>query len=145
MSNITNEFKAVLDKEENLLQEFSNKQVLLRKAVVEKSWEDLLKVMSEINILSDTFETLEEKRMMLVNHMQTSEIDSFHDQLSKLRRMLVKCKIENKALGDYVSITRQFMDNVIEKAVPAAGTKTYSRNGTMRKPQPKSVIVNQMF
>ena len=77
--------------------------------------------------------------------MSKEQLAPYSEQLFKLRRMLVKCKVENQALGEYVKITKNFMDNVFEKAVPSAGTKTYSRNGTIRKPQPQSVIVNQMF
>ncbi|MCR4953827.1 MAG: hypothetical protein K6A43_07110 [Treponema sp.] len=141
----TKEFESILNKEEEILVQFAEKQVLLRKAVVEKNWESLLKVMSEINLLSDTFQPLDEKRAELAKNMSKEQLAPYSEQLFKLRRMLVKCKVENQALGEYVKITKNFMDNVFEKAVPSAGTKTYSRNGTIRKPQPQSVIVNQMF
>ena len=41
----TKEFESILNKEEEILVQFAEKQLLLRKAVVEKNWESLLKVM----------------------------------------------------------------------------------------------------
>ena len=145
MSESEIKFKEILDKEQSILEKFAEKQTLLRKSVVEKSWEDLLCVMNEINVLSDSFQRLDEERALLANKMTAEELKNHFEQLSVLRRMLLKCKVENRALSQYIGTTRQFMDAVIEKTVPSAGTKTYSRNGMIRKPQPSSVIVNQMF
>lgn len=139
------DFKTILDSEEKLLYKLVEKQAVLRDSLTEKNWDDLVRIMGEINVISDEFQMLDSEREADSEKMTEDELKPYYEQLSKLRRLLLKCKIENKALGEYVSITRTFLNSVIEKAVPHVGTKTYSRSGAVVKPQPHSVVVNQLF
>ena len=65
--------------------------------------------------------------------------------LAKVRGKLVRCRTENKALGDYINITRNFVQGVIDHSLPQTRSKVYSRNGNIIQKQPHSVVVNTLF
>ena len=60
------EFSEILEKEEKLLDSLAQKQLVLRKAVVEKDWESLQTLISEVNQISDSFQQIDQKRENLM-------------------------------------------------------------------------------
>ena len=60
-------------------------------------------------------------------------------------RKLLKSKVENNALGNYVKIVKDFVQGVIDNVVPQRRNTLYSRKGNIIKPQPESMVLNRLF
>ncbi len=139
------EFKIILEDENNLLEHIAEEQSALRLAVEKKNWNDLMTSISEINLMSDAFKTLDTRREKLQKSINKEELSAYSQTLLNLRSKLLKCKAENKAFASYVNISRSFIQQVVEKALPQSRNKNYSRTGHIVQPQPQSVVVNQLF
>ena len=139
------EFEKLLEKEAEILDQISSKQIEMRNAVKEKNWNNLMALITDVNVLSDSFKTLDASRDKIQTEMQRDELSSYKNSLSDLRSKLLKCKAENKAFASYVNISRSFVQQVVERALPQSRNKNYSRNGNIVQPQPQSVVVNQLF
>lgn len=145
MNEEKNEFLTILNNEEKVLDAISQQHVLLKKAVNEKNWEDLNKVISAMNNLSTEFQTLDAERDVIQNEMKAEELQPYFEKISVLRSKLLKCKIENEAFSKYVNITKDFIQGVIENAIPQRRSKVYSKTGQIVQSQPQSVILSRLF
>lgn len=139
------EFSTILKRMENILDTISEKQKLLREAVNKKDWNTLMSLITEVNLLSDSFKCEDTKREKIQSSMKRGDLSPYTYELSILRTKLLRCKAENKAFASYVNITRTFVQQIVEKALPHSRNKNYSRNGRIVQPQPHSVVVNQLF
>ena len=139
------EFKIILEDENNLLEHIAEEQGALRLAVEKKNWNALMTSISEINLMSDAFKTLDSRREKLQKSLPREELTNYSENLLNLRSKLLKCKAENKAFASYVNISRSFIQQIVERALPQSRNKNYSRTGHIVQPQPQSVVVNQLF
>lgn len=143
MIDIKSDYRNILEKENSLLDEVLVLQQDLRNAVNEKDWTKLMSVISSINLKMDSFNHLDEDReKYAVSQKDDSEILNL---LSEVRGKLVRTRTENKALGDYINITRNFVQGIIDTALPQSRAKVYSRSGSIVRNQPQSVVVNQLY
>jgi hypothetical protein len=142
--NLT-EFEKILVKENDVLDSLVEKHSQMKKAVMDKNWESLTDVVSKINVLYENFQDIDTEREVLQDMMKTSELKPYLEKIGLLRSKLLKCKIENQALNKYVNITREFLQGVIENAIPQSGSKVYSKEGKIIQPQPQSVVLNMSF
>ena len=139
------ELISVLSKENSILDEVILNQQSFRKAVNSKNWQNLMSVSAKINSLMDNFNLLDEKRDFLMQNNADSALNEKINQiLTILRGKLVKCRTENKALQDYILITKNFVQKVIDSSLPQSTCKVYTKSGIVQK-QPKSVVVNALF
>ena len=139
------DFEQILVKEEGILDELVKAQNQLRKAVTEKNWESLTKIINNINSISSEFLEADTNREVLQDMMKMNEVKPYFERLGNMRQKLLKCKIENQALSKYVNITKNFIQGVVENALPQSGNKVYSKNGKIVQPQPQSVVLNLDF
>ncbi len=139
------EFESVLDKEAKVLTELADKQVAVKQSVIDRDWENLVALISDVNRLSDAFKEIDVKRDQLQKSLDENTLKNYYSQLGSLRSQLLKCKVENRVITDYVNIAKTFIQEVVEKALPQSRNKNYSRNGKIVQPQPLSVVVNQLF
>ena len=139
------EFESVLDKEAKVLTELADKQVAVKQSVIDRDWENLVALISDVNRLSDVFKEIDVKRDQLQKSLDENTLKNYYSQLGSLRSQLLKCKVENRVITDYVNIAKTFIQEVVEKALPQSRNKNYSRNGKIVQPQPLSVVVNQLF
>lgn len=139
------EFESVLDKEAKVLTELADKQAAVKQSVIDRDWENLVVLISDVNRLSDSFKEIDVKRDQLQNSLDENTLKNYYSQLGSLRSQLLKCKVENRVITDYVNIAKTFIQEVVEKALPQSRNKNYSRNGKIVQPQPLSVVVNQLF
>ena len=139
------EFEAVLDQEEKILDSLVHSQDLLKKAVTDKNWESLTKIINNINTISSDFLEADTSREVLQDMMKMNEIKPYFERLGNMRAKLLKCKIENQALSKYVNITKNFIQGVVDNALPQSRNKVYSKNGKIVQPQPQSVVLNLDF
>ena len=139
------EFESVLDKEAKVLTELADKQVAVKQSVIDRDWENLVALIFDVNRLSDAFKEIDVKRDQLQKSLDENTLKNYYSQLGSLRSQLLKCKVENRVITDYVNIAKTFIQEVVEKALPQSRNKNYSRNGKIVQPQPLSVVVNQLF
>ena len=145
MKGNTKEFEQILEKEEQILDDLLKSQSQLRKAVTDKNWESLTKIINNINTISSDFLEADTSREVLQDMMKMNEIKPYFERLGNMRAKLLKCKIENQALSKYVNITKNFIQGVVENALPQSGNKVYSKSGKIVQPQPQSVVLNLDF
>ena len=145
MKRETKEFEQVLEREEQILDELVKNQNSLRKAVTEKNWESLTKIINNINSISSDFLEADTEREVIQDMMKMDEVKPYFERLANMRAKLLKCKIENQALSKYVNITKNFIQGVVEDALPQSGNKVYSKSGKIVQPQPQSVVLNMDF
>ena len=139
------EFEQILVKEEGILDELVKAQNQLRKAVTEKNWESLTKIINTINTVSGDFLEADAERESIQDMMKMDEVKPYFGRLASMRSKLLKCKIENQALSKYVNITKNFIQGVVEDALPQSGNKVYSKTGKIVQPMPQSVVLNMDF
>ena len=106
MDELIKEYATVLSEEENLLDRLTEKQKLLRKAITEKDWESLVGHINEVNLISDSFQKFDQRRDEIQNQLKTEEIKPYFERLGRLRTKLLKCKVENQVISNYVNVTR---------------------------------------
>lgn len=145
MNETKDTFNEILNEEEETLINISQKQSELKLAVKEKNWEKLTGLITEINIQTDKFQDIDKKRDDVQKTMKVKEIQPYFEKLGELRKLLLRCKIENQALGRFVNIARDFVKEVVDNALPQSRSKLYSKKGVIVQPQPKSVVLNQLF
>lgn len=135
----------ILTRENTLLDTVLGHQAELRKAVREKKWETLMDTVSSINACADEFKSMEAEREALYQSADAGSRKAVQPLLAAVRGKLVRSKSENGALDDYISITRGFIQGVLDQAVPQSRSTVYSRKGTIVHPQPSSVVVNTLY
>ena len=139
------EFEDILKKEEALLDDFEQKQNELKNSVREKNWENLNSLIFLMNKMSDDFVKIDSRRDEIQALLKNDELKVYFEKLRNLRSKLLKCKLENKVLTEYVNIAHSFIQEVIEKAVPQRRNRNYTKNGQILQAQPQSVVLNQLF
>ncbi len=139
-----NELIQVIQDENILLDKILNQQNLLHECVKEKNWDKLNENIENLQNLSDRFSELEEKRAELAESVGKDDAE-IRPVLSEVRGKLQRSKIENKALNEYISTTRKFLQGVFDSVVPQRRNKRYSEKGEIIKPELSSVVVNQLM
>ena len=142
MNSLVTEFSLILKNEEKLLDELTGKQKEMRKALMEKNWDSLLNVMSKVNALSESFQELDTRRDEIQQQLKSDELREYFETLASLRSKLLKFKVENQVISNYVTVTRQFISEVVEKALPQTRNKNYTKTGALTQPQTSSVLVD---
>lgn len=135
----------IMKEEDSLLDKILQQQTLLHDNCRGKDWEELTKNIGNLQVLSDKFVSLEEKRVAVGNDVHDMEDQEYSEALGSLRNKLNKSKVENHVLNEYVSTTRKFLQGVFDKAVPQRRNTLYSRNGNLVKSEPNSIVVNQVI
>ena len=137
-------YRDVLVSENKLISDVLCRQQTLRDAVNNKDWTALMDAAGDVNEMMDAFNELDKEREELALGGLQEDAETY-GLLAEIRGKLVKSRIENKALSDYISITREFIKGIIDTAVPQSRNRLYSRNGYVVQPQPESVVVNTLF
>ena len=137
-------YRDVLVSENKLISDLLCRQQALRDAVNNKDWTALMDAAGDVNEMMDAFNELDKEREELALGGLQEDAETY-GLLAEIRGKLVKSRIENNALSDYISITREFVKGIIDTAVPQSRNRLYSRNGYVVQPQPESVVVNTLF
>ncbi len=144
MTEFKASYKEILNQEDEVLSSVISLQNELRCAVKNKDWAELMKVISDINLSMDRFNNLDEQREAAAVYAKSDEIET-KALLAKVRGKLVRVRAENKALSEYINITRNFVRGIIDSALPQSRAKVYGRSGKILQTQPDSVVVNTLF
>lgn len=135
----------VMEEENKLLDGILDLQVLLHQLVRDKNWESLQKNLDNLQVLSDQFVELEEKRESLSSKINISQDQDISPVLTQVRGKLQKSKIENHALNEYITTTRKFLQGVFDSVVPQRRNIVYSDKGKIVRPELKSLVINQVL
>lgn len=138
------ELIGVMQEENALLDKILSVQTVLHNCVKEKNWEELNKNIEDLQNLSDKFVELEEKRTELSEQVGKDDAE-VRPVLSEVRGKLQRSKIENRALNEYISTTRKFLQGVFDEVVPQRRNKRYSSKGEIVKPELSSVVLDKLM
>ncbi|MGP1459442.1 MAG: hypothetical protein ACTTKL_09050 [Treponema sp.] len=141
MAEEKNTYKDILIAERDVLSNIIERQNELRKAVKEKDWTKLTDVISAVNEAMDKFSALDEQRESLSRNVQSGEC---FDLLCEVRGKLLKCRVENNALNQYVGTASRFVRGIVNEALPQSRPRLYSHRGRVVQAQPKSIVVNTL-
>ena len=134
-------YKDILIEERDVLSNIIDRQNELRKAVKEKDWTKLMDIISAVNVAMDKFTALDEKRESLSRDIKNGEC---FDLLCEVRGKLLKCRVENNALNQYVGTASRFVRGIVNEALPQSRPRLYSHRGRLVQAQPKSIVVNTL-
>ncbi|MGP1532385.1 MAG: hypothetical protein ACTTI5_09445 [Treponema sp.] len=134
-------YKDILIEERDVLSEIIERQNELRKAVKDKDWTKLMDIISAVNVAMDKFTALDEKRESLSRDINSGEC---FDLLCEVRGKLLKCRVENNALNQYVGTASRFVRGIVNEALPQSRPRLYSHRGRLVQAQPKSIVVNTL-
>jgi hypothetical protein len=142
MTEIITSFETLLNEEDSLLDSILQNQKELHDSITNKDWTKLTSVTAKINLLSDEFQKMEIERESLQSNLSKEQLHSFFDKLSGMRSKLLKSKIENQALSQYLNITTGFVQGVIDKV--STSNSVYSKDGFVQQ-QVQGVVLNQLL
>jgi hypothetical protein len=142
MTEIITSFETLLNEEDSLLDSILQNQKELHDSITNKDWTKLTSVTATINLLSDEFQKMEIERESLHSNLSKEQLHSFFDKLSGMRSKLIKSKIENQALSQYLNITTGFVQGVIDKV--STSNSVYSKDGFVQQ-QVQGVVLNQLL
>ena len=142
MKEIIASFETLLNEEDALLDSILQNQKKLHDSITNKDWTTLTTVTAKINLLSDEFQKMENERESLQKNLSKEELHLFFEKLSGMRSKLIKSKIENQALSQYLNITTGFVQGVIDKI--ATSNNVYSKDGFVQQ-QVQGVVLNQLL
>jgi hypothetical protein len=135
----------ILEKENGVLDQVLAEQAKIRIAVTKKDWVGLQTSTDKIQKLTDEFVDLENKKELTIADTAFAQTPETAEATGQVRSKLIKSKVENKALGDYIRITKGFLQGVLDNVVPQRRNTLYSRKGTLVTPRPESVVIDQLF
>lgn len=144
MNEKLKEYEMILANENDVLDSILLKQTELKDYVTNRNWEKLITIITEINMKADMFNRIDTKRDELSNKLSEKEMNEYQEKITILRSKLTKSKIQNETLSKYISITRGFIQSVVENAIPQARSKIYSKTGIVQN-QPQSVVLDKLF
>ncbi len=98
-------------------------------------------IISAVNVAMDKFTALDEKRESLSRDINSGEC---FDLLCEVRGKLLKCRVENNALNQYVGTASRFVRGIVNEALPQSRPRLYSHRGRVVQAQPKSIVVNTL-
>ncbi len=134
----------ILNQENDTLDKLLDVQANVHFAVKTKNWISLEEDLEKIRELTLEFSGLEEKREKAAE--ASSEISAEEKALMlKLHAKLLKSKIENQILNRYIETSRNFVQGILDNAVPQRRNVLYSRSGKIIKREPESVVLNRIF
>ena len=140
-----NDFEEILNEEEKLLNQMIAIQADMKTAVHNKDWEELTRTIHEANAITENFVQVDSERELIQETIKISDLQPYFEKIGMLRSKLFKCKVENQVLNKYVNITKEFIQSIIENALPQSRSKVYSNKGKIVQPQPQSVVVSLDF
>jgi len=152
-------FSLVLQKEIGLLEQIPPLQGKIRDAVVKREWANYEALMGSLAEIGASFEALDAEREALYKTLADGEEpESFYawtarlpakerEEISTLYRALkmitLQIRITNDTLMEYLREAKSAIAGFLERAYPDRRGKIYSRRGTEREADMRSVMINR--
>lgn len=153
------ELNDVFVKQSEKLSAILAQQHVVHDAVTERNWPGLEFALKQLDDLTIEVAELDKKTLSLLDELNVDDVSKIYEfsnifnasireeLLSNFRTMHQKLnisRIENAALQDYIRISKDFLDEVMEVAVPNCG-KVYSRSGEIVKTMPSSLVYDSVL
>lgn len=135
-------FTQILQKEDDLIENILESQVCVREAVKVRNWIELEKNIVKMQEYATEFINLDNLREQS-DKSNISEED--HILMKQIQSKLMKSKIVNSALNDYIKISRGFVQGVFDNVLSKRKNVVYSKNGSVVKTLSDSVVLNKVF
>lgn len=136
-------FLKILDEQDEIASKLLRWQEIFRKAVQDKNWAKLMSSSAQIDSLTEAFNECEKRSSIYKTDDGDFTIEE-SKKIGEIKRKLLKVQIENKAISDYIKITRDFVRKLIDTALPQSRPKIYTRRG-YGNTQPQSIVVNALM
>ena len=136
------EFSDILNKENFILDNITAKQIDLRKVITKKDWDAFIPLMNELNNLAERFQQADEARDKMQVTLDSKALEPHKELLASLREKLLKCKVETNVIQDYVSTTREFISEVVQKAIPKERNKNYTKKGEITDARKSNILLD---
>ncbi len=134
----------VMREESQLLDVILKQQEVVHSLVLKRKWLELENVLKELQKMSDNFTELDNKREELFSKIDVSGDFEFSSAVSQVKSKLIKSKLQNKVLNEYISTTKDFLQGIFDEVLPERRNVTYSRYGKIVKPELHNVVINQV-
>jgi len=151
----------ILCKEIEILEKIPPLQGMIRDTVIKREWADYETLMEKVGELGQQFEVLDGERETLFKTMTGGQDpESFYAWTAKLppqereeigglyrrlKMITLQIKIANDTLMEYLREVKSAVAGILERAYPDRRGKIYSRTGSEREADMRSVMVNQTF
>ncbi len=129
---------SVMKKQSDILDEILIEQDLVRKSVISRDWDTLQKSLNTIDDYSSAFCSLECERETY------SDESSFPELRREVKTKLLKSKIENDSLNEYLRITNDFLQGLFDNVIPNRRNVLYCKTGILKN-QPECMVLNAVL
>jgi len=146
---------SVLSGEIEILKKISTVQGRVRKAVMNREWEDFDENNKQLNLLGGEFERCENERLQLFQaetpfYTAISELPGEERlELSRLYRELKMETLKMRALNEtflvYLNEAKSLAAAYLETVCPARGGKLYTRKGRKVTQDLRSIVINNRY
>lgn len=137
-------FVEIIKEESSLLDTIISQQDAVHEFVIKRSWLELDSALKNLGKNVERFSELDSIREDLSSKNDFTSHFELSPLISSLKSKLLKSKIQNKVLNEYVSTTKGFLQKVFDEALPERYGVTYSRCGKIVKGTMQNVVVNQI-
>ncbi len=141
---VKTELSVLLKNESALLDKIICEQETLHECVLKRQWLLLEESLSKLNEMSETFAQLDKKREELSDGFAARDFE-LSALKAEVKSKLLKSKLENRVLSEYIVTTRQFLQGVFDDVLPERRNVTYTRYGKLIKPELHNVVVDQII
>ena len=141
---VKTELSVLLKNESALLDKIICEQKTLHECVLKRQWLLLEESLSKLNEMSETFAQLDKKREELSAGFNKGDFE-LSSLKAEVKSKLLKSKLENRVLSEYIVTTRQFLQGVFDDVLPERRNVTYTRYGKLIKPELHNVVVDQII
>jgi hypothetical protein len=165
MQEVYNQCIAVLNQEIELIDRILESQIMVRRAVLERSWTDFEDRIGSLQKTGAEFEELDKERAKyfvqlasetgenadgtdfyaLIAKMPDLERKILTGLYRKLKFKTFKIQIENDNFIRYLEEIRVIVSGFLEAAFPDRKGKLYSRNGAPLHADMRSMVLNRQF
>lgn len=138
----------ILEQERSQLDLILSEQKKVRKDVTERNWEKLEVHIQNLNFLAHQFTELEKSREEA--YEEAKKAASGKDVLlgnplyHSVHQKLAASRVENDSLNRYISVTRNFIQGVIDNAVPRRRNVVYAANGKVVRSVPEALLLDTL-
>lgn len=138
----------ILEQERNLLDLILAEQKKVRKDVTERNMEKLTVSIQTLNILSNQYVELEERREEAYEAakeaMDGKDVLLGNPLYHSVHQKLAASRIENDSLNKYISVTRSFIQGIFDNALPGRRNKVYSATGRVVQTAPEALLLDTL-
>ncbi len=132
-----------LKSEAELLDKIIEVQRGVHECVLKRKWLLLEEKIAKMNELSSCFSELDKKREELEAEYSFKDFE-LAGAKAQVKSRLLKSKLENKVLNEYIFTTKNFLQGIFDQVLPERRNVTYSRYGKIVKPELHNVVLDQI-